>query len=150
MSNQQERQSEVTAAARRGRPAWLQTLVAIPAVVLPLLPSATCPVCLAAYAAVLSSVGLGFVFSDSVQRPLIVFFLTVTLGSVAWSARQHRRFGPLAVVLCGSVAIVAARIAWDIRWLVYLGVVCLVVGPVWNLVSRRARRQFVQIDGGST
>ncbi len=130
---------------QRNRLAWVRALTAVPAAVLPLLPSFACPVCLAAYAGVLSSLGLGFLFSDRVQAPLIVFFLTITLGSVAWSAKQHRRFGPLLVVLCGSLAIVVGRVVWDIRWALYLGVVCLVVGTVWNLILKRPRRKYVPL-----
>lgn len=134
------------AAARKpqpDRPAWRQTLVAIPAAVLPLLPSFSCPVCLAAYAGVLSSLGLGFVFTPQVQRPLIVFFLTVTLASVAWATRQHKKLGPLMLVLPGSLVIVLARLVWSIPWVLYVGVSCLVAGAVWNLILKFNKRTAV-------
>lgn len=145
MSNEQERRSEVSADAQRSRPAWLQTLVAIPAAVLPLLPSFSCPVCVAAYAGLLSSLGLGFLLTDRVQRPLVVFFLTIMLGSVVLATRQHRRLGPLYMVVPGALAVVAARIVWNVPWLVYAGVALLIVGTVWNLMLKRDRRPLVQL-----
>lgn len=120
----------------------------VPAAVLPLLPSATCPVCLAAYAGVLSSVGLGFLLNDQVQRPLILVFLGITVVSVAWAATQYRRFSPFLLVLSGSVAIVAARILSNVPWVVYLGVGLLVTGAFWNLLLKRPRRKLVQLRVG--
>jgi hypothetical protein len=117
----------------------------VSAAVLPLLPSATCPLCLAAYAGILSSLGLGFLMNDQVQKPLILVFLGITLASVAFSAKQHRRFGPLLLVLSGAVAIVAARIVWNIPWVVYLGVAFLVAGAGWNFVLKRVGRRLNQI-----
>ena len=115
---------------------------------LPLLPSFSCPVCIAAYASVLSSLGLGFLLNDRVQGPLIVFFLTIMLGSVVLATRQHGRFGPLCVVLSGTLAVVAARIVWNVPWVVYAGVALLVAGTVWNLILKRARRPLVQLGFG--
>lgn len=120
-----------------GRRSWLDTLVTIPAAVLPLLPSFSCPVCIAAYAGLLSSLGLGIVLKDSVQRPAIVFFLTVTVGTVAWTSRQHRIVWPLLAVLTGSLAVIAGRLVWSIPPVVYVGVAALVVGAVWNLALKR-------------
>ena len=132
-------------APRRGRPAWLQTLIAIPAAVLPLLPSFSCPVCVAAYAGVLSSLGLGFLLTDRVQRPLIVAFLVVAVASVGWAARQYKRIGPFVLALVGSAAIIAGRVVWSVTPILYVGVVCLVAGTVWNLILKRPRRKFVPL-----
>lgn len=128
-------------APRRGRPAWLQTLLAIPAAVLPLLPSFSCPVCVAAYAGLLSSLGLGFLLTDRVQRPLIVAFLIVSVSGVGWAARQYKRVGPLVLVLVGSVGIVTGRLIWNIPPGLYVGVVCLVAGTVWNIILRKGVRK---------
>ena len=145
MMIQTEEHSDAPAAIKRGQRSWVQTLVAIPAAVLALLPSFSCPVCIAAYAGVLSSLGLGFVLSDRVQRPLIVFFLTVTLGSVALATKQHKRRGPFLFVLTGSLAIVAGRLLWSVHPALYLGVLCLVAGTVWNLILKRPRRKYVRL-----
>ncbi len=128
-------------APRRGRPAWLQTLIAIPAAVLPLLPSFSCPVCVAAYAGLLSSLGLGFLLTDRVQRPLIVAFLIVSVAGVGWAARQYNKIGPLVLVLLGSAGIIAGRLIWNIPSGLYVGVVCLVAGTVWNLILKRPQKK---------
>ncbi|MFQ5494550.1 MAG: MerC domain-containing protein [Phycisphaerae bacterium] len=137
-------------APRRGRPAWLQTVIAVPAAVLPLLPSFSCPVCVAAYAGLLSSLGLGFLLTDRVQRPLILAFLVVSIAGVGWAARQHKRVGPFLLVLLGSVAIVAGRLIWNLTPALYAGVVCLVVGSVWNLILKRPRRKLVALSVAKT
>ena len=132
-------------APRRGRPACLQTLIAVPAAVLPLLPSFSCPVCVAAYAGLLSSLGLGFLLTDRVQRPLIVAFLVVAVASVGWAARQYKRIGPFVLALVGSAAIIAGRLVWSVAPILYIGVVCLVAGTVWNLILKRPRRKYVRL-----
>ena len=129
--------------ARPCRTPWLQTLVAVPAAVLPLLPSFSCPVCVAAYAGLLSSLGLGFLLTDRVQRPLIVAFLIVSLAGVGWAARTTKRVGPFVLVLLGSAAIVAGRLVWRVTPALYIGVVCLVAGTVWNLILKRTRRKLM-------
>jgi len=145
MSTEFEQQSDVSVKTQQSRPTWLQTLVAIPAAVLPLLPSFSCPVCIAAYAGVLSSLGLGFVLSDRVQRPLIVFFLAITIGSVALATKQHKRRGPFLFVLTGSLAIIAGRLVWSVHPALYLGVLCLVAGTVWNLILKRSKRKLASL-----
>ena len=91
------------------------------------------------------SFGLGFLFNDRVQRPLIVVFLAITVASMFWTARHHRKPGPIVAALLGSVAIIAGRIVWTLPWAVYPGVVSVVVAAIWNLLLKRPRTQFVQI-----
>lgn len=137
-------------ASRRGRPDWLQTIIAIPAAALPLLPSFSCPVCIAAYAGLLSSLGLGFLLTDRVQRPLIVAFLIVSVAGVGWAARQYKRVGPFALALLGSAGIVVGRLVWGVAPALYVGVVCLVAGTVWNLILKRPRRKLVPLGVAHT
>ena len=127
---------------RRSR---FQTLVAIPAAVLPLLPSFSCPVCVAAYAGLVSSLGLGFLFTDRVQRPLIIAMLIVSVSSVGWAAKRYKRLGPFVLVLIGSGAIVAGRLVWSIKPALYAGVASLVAGTVWNLILKQPSRSHVQL-----
>jgi len=109
----------------------------VPGAVLPLLPNATCPVCLAGYVGIFSSLGVGVVLTGRTEKPLILFFLGVSLASVAWAAGRRRRFGPLLLVILGSVAIVAARIVWQLPLITYCGVTLLLAAAVWNFRCRR-------------
>ena len=121
-----------------GRSPWWRTFIVVPAAILPLLPSASCPVCLAAYAGVLSSFGLGFLFRDPVQRSLIIVFLSISVASVGWATRRHRNIGPITTAVSGSFAIVIGRVLGSVPWLVYFGVPCVVVAAVWNLILKGA------------
>lgn len=138
-----ETHSDIPKAIKQGRRSWMPTLVAIPAAVLPLLPSFSCPVCVAAYAGLLSSLGLGFLLTDRIQRPLIVIFLIVSVASVCWAARQYKRMGPCVLVLVGSAAILAGRVVWSVTLVLYVGVFCLIAGTAWNLILRGPRGKCV-------
>ncbi len=139
MAGRAEQSSASVAKTQRGSLAWLRAVIATPAAVLPLLPSFSCPLCLAAYAGVLSSLGLGFVLNESVLRPLIVLFLGIAVGSVAWSARRHRKRGPVVAAAAGALSIIAGRILWSLPLAVYGGVICVVLAAIWNLVLRKRR-----------
>lgn len=127
----------------RSHRTWLRSLALIPGAVLPLLPSATCPACLAAYAGVLSAVGLGFLFNDRVLTPLIAVFLLVGVASVAWSTKSHRRLGPLVATLLGSAAVLVGRLVWNISPVLYSGVALLIGASLWNLWFKRPRPEPV-------
>lgn len=133
---------------------WLRSLALVPGALLALLPSATCPACIAAYAGALSAAGLGFLFTEKILAPLIVAFLVLGMASIAYSARSHRRLGPLLVTLTGTVAVAAGRLLWDVPAILYAGVALLIGAALWNLwLKRRPRTAPVQVErdtGGST
>lgn len=125
---------------------WIHSLALLPGALLAVLPSATCPACIAAYAGVLSAVGLGFLFNDKVLDPLIAGFLAVGILSVAWSTRSHHCTGPFWITLVGSGLVVAGRLVWIIPPALYAGVGLLIAASVWNLWLKRPQRgPFVQI-----
>jgi hypothetical protein len=130
--------------AARGpvRRRWMAAVAALPAALLALLPTATCPACLPAYGALLSSFGLGVLVDERVMAPLVAAFLVLGLASVAWTTRRHGRWGPLVVTLLGSLAVVAGRLAWNVPAAVNAGVALLIAGAAWNAwlqVRRRVR-----------
>ena len=116
---------------------WLRSLAVVPGAVLALLPAAKCPLCLAAYAGVLSSLGLGFLAKERVLTPLIGVFLGIGLASVGWSARRHRRWGPVVISVLGSAAVIAGRLLWDVPVALYGGVALLLGGSLWNIWLKR-------------
>lgn len=128
------------------RPALRRSLLLLPAALLSLVPTATCPLCLSAYAGVLSAVGLGFLLTDRVLAPLIVVFLLAGLASVAWSMRTHRHAGPFVATLAGSVGVVAGRLVWDVPLVLYTGVMLLLVASLWNVAIKRRERTCSTLD----
>jgi hypothetical protein len=134
----------IRAAIERSRPPrreLTRSLSVLPGALLALLPAATCPACVAAYAGVVSALGLGFLLTERVLAPLIVGFLAASLVSVGWSARGHRRLGPLITTAAGSAAVVLGRLIWSVPLLVYGGVALLLGASLWNLWLKRPRPQ---------
>lgn len=124
-------------AARPARPDWLRSLALIPGAVASFLPVATCPSCLVAYTAVLSSLGLGFLANNKVTTPLVAVFLALGMGSMAWSARRHGRLGPLTLTVAGSAAVVVGRLVWSLPPVMYVGSALIFGASIWNLYVRR-------------
>lgn len=125
---------------------WLRSLAMIPGALLPLLPNATCPACVAAYAGVLSAVGLGFLLTERILAPLIVLFLAVGIASVAWSTRSHRHVGPVVATVLGSAAVIMGRVVGHVHSLLYAGVMILIAASLWNLwLKKRRPQELVQI-----
>jgi mercuric ion transport protein len=124
----------------RGHGVW-RSLALLPGALVSILPTVTCPACLAGYAALLSSSGLGFLFKARVQVPLIVAFLSLGIVAIAWSTRSHRRTGPLIATIAGSAAVVIGRLVVGLQPATYAGVALLVVASLWNLWLKRPRRQ---------
>lgn len=120
---------------------WMRSVAIVPGAVLSLLPSATCPACVAAYAGALSAVGLGFLFNERVLAPVIAGFLLVGVASIAWSARSHRRVGPLIATILGSAAVVVGRLLWSVPAVLDGGAALLIGASLWNLWIKRPRRE---------
>lgn len=81
------------------RRTWKEGVLAGPAVGVSLLPKFVCPVCSPAYAALLSSLGLGFLISTRYLLPVTLVFLS--LQSVHWAfdrrpAAGAGRSGPVS------------------------------------------------------
>lgn len=130
---------------------WFKSLAFAPAAVIAFLPSATCPMCLAAYAGALSAVGLGVVFNAHVQVAVMLAFLLIGVATVAWSARSHGHPGPTVVSIAGAAAFISGRIIWTFTPLLYIGVALLLAGSLWNLWLKRPHlddEPTLSADGG--
>ena len=76
-----------------------QGLLSLPGVGVSLLPKLMCPACWPAYAAVLSSVGLGFLISTTYLLPLTVLFLAVAAARLGSGRRAAAGSGLLGWAL---------------------------------------------------
>src|SRR5258707_11680023 len=92
---------------------WKQGLLTAPGIGIALLPKLACPLCWPAYAAVLSSVGLGFLISTAYLLPFTIAFFILTLIALAFRAKQRRGYGPLGLGLVGSAAVLIGKFYLD-------------------------------------
>ena len=72
---------------------WNQSLMTLPGVGASILPKLARPACWPAYAALLSSVGLGFLISTVYLLPMTVALLSLALGAIAFRAKQGNGYG---------------------------------------------------------
>jgi len=96
-----------------------------------------CPVCKPAIAVFLSTIGLGFVVRESVLRPLLLVFLALTIGGLAWSYfKVHRNFWPLVLgaVMCAGLYMGRYVYYGDLenQVLTYGSITGLLVVSIWN------------------
>jgi hypothetical protein len=111
-------------------------LLTIPGVFVSLLPTLACPLCWPAYAALLSSIGLGFLISSAYLLPLTGAFLVVALLGLGLQAKRSG-YGPLLVGLVSVALIVSGKFILAASPLNYIGVGLLTAASAWALVPRR-------------
>ena len=115
-----------------------QALLSLPGVGVSLLPKLMCPACWPAYAAVLSSVGLGFLISTTYLLPLTVLFLAVAVGSIGFRPSRRRGLGPLGMGVAAGAVILGGKFYLESNPVTYAGICFLVVASVWNSWPRPA------------
>ncbi len=130
---------------------WKETTLAVPGVGVSMLPKVICPVCSPAYAAVLSSLGLGFLVSTTYLLPVTVAFLAVAVGALAFRASSRRGLWPFWTGMIAASSVVAGKFWVDSSTITYAGVGLLVFASVWNVIPRRANIcSCLPADAGST
>lgn len=118
--------------------------------VVPILACAVCPACLAAYAKVLSFVGIGVSLSESTHLLVLVVAIGVSLVVSAWRAWRLRRMGPLAISVVGGGLLVLSHALDENPLLLWSGVAVLLGGGLWERqVWRRFRARRDSVDLGS-
>ena len=115
-----------------------QALLALPGAGVSLLPKLMCPACWPAYAALLSSVGLGFLISTTYLLPLTALFLAVSAGSLAFRSSNRRGLGPFWVGLGAAATILGGKFYLESAPATYSGIGLLISASVWNTWPRRA------------
>ena len=130
---------------------WKETALAVPGVGVSMLPKVICPVCSPAYAAVFSSLGLGFLVSTTYLLPVTVVFLAVAVCALAFRASSRRGLRPFWIGVIAAGSVLAGKFWLDSQTIAYAGVGLLVVASVWNVIPRRAIIcSCLPADAGST
>jgi mercuric ion transport protein len=130
---------------------WKETALAVPGVGVSMLPKVICPICSPAYAAVLSSLGLGFLVSTTYLLPVTVALLAVAVGALAFRASSRRGLRPFWMGMIAASSVVAGKFWVDSATMTYAGVGLLVFASVWNVIPRRANIcSCLPADAGST
>lgn len=112
-----------------GHVGWLSSLA-------PILACALCPVCLSAYATILSAlgVGVGIALSARQHALLVSTAVALALGAGLWRARVTRRYHTLALTTVGCTLLLIGEYAGDNRLLIGLGMTLLVGSMVADRV----------------
>lgn len=115
---------------------WRKSIATLPGIGVSLLPKAVCPICSPAYAALLSSVGLGFLGSATYLLPVTVTLLAVSVGSLFFRASNRRGLGPFRLGLVAAVCVLVGKFWFDSPATSYVGVGVLIIASIWNAVPK--------------
>ncbi len=118
---------------------WKQGVLALPGVVVSLLPKLVCPLCWPAYAGLLSSVGLGFLISAAYLLPFTAAFLALALAAMGFRANTRHGYGPFLLGVVATVGVLLGKFRWESKATMYGAVGLLVLASLWNTWPRRAR-----------
>ncbi len=137
------------AVLRENRRGWKKILAVVPTIGALMIPGITCPACWPGYAAILSSLGVGFIPSTQYLLPLAVVCLAINLLLLAWDARKQHRLGPLVLAFVASMGILYGRFYLESNALAYGNAVFLVAASVWNAWPAIRARQLRSSTGGT-
>ena len=124
-------------------------LLAIPGVLASLLPALACPLCWPAYAALLSSLGLGFLTSSAYLLPLTGALLAIAVVGLGWQAKTNG-YGPLALGLVSAAVIVPGKFIVASSAMTYAGVALLMTASAWSLLPGSALSRVLGRRGTAT
>jgi mercuric ion transport protein len=111
-------------------------LLAIPAAAASMLPALGCPLCWPGYAALLSSLGLGFFASTRYLFPLTIALLALALMGLAIQGRRQG-FIPLVFASIASVGIVLGKFVFDLNIATYTGIALLLLASALSMARGR-------------
>jgi mercuric ion transport protein len=104
----------------------------IPSIGVALLPKLTCPMCWPAYAAIASTLGLGFLVRAQYLFAITLAFLLVAIAALSFRARQRHGYWPALLGVGGSIFILVGKFSLDSTLALYCGVGMLMGASVWN------------------
>ena len=126
---------------------WKHGILGVPAVGLSVLPKVVCPVCSPAYAALLSSLGIGFLASTRYVLPLTAVLLAAAVASLFIGAATRRGLAPFWSGVFAAGCIVLGKFVLDSAVATYAGIGMLVVASVWSAVPRRTAASYGKLAG---
>ena len=126
-----------SAASPRGAK-WRGILTVFPSLGVALLPKLACPMCWPAYAAILSTLGLSFLISESYLLGITLLFLVVSVGFLAHRARQRYGYGPALVGATASAVVLLGKFRFESKAAMYGGLALLAAASLWNGWPRRS------------
>jgi hypothetical protein len=115
------------------RRAWREGWLTVPGISVAFLPKLACPLCWPFYSGIVSSVGLGFLISTKYLLPLTIAFLILTLGALAYLAKQRRGYGPSVLGIVGAAAVLIGKFNLESNPVTFTGIAVLVVASAWNM-----------------
>ena len=119
---------------------WRRLPLALPALLVSLLPNLTCPACWPAYGAMLGALGLGFVSTGVWLLPLTIVSLLVALWGFSAAAIARRGYGPLVIGLAAAFALVIGKFFLNSNTLWIAGLALLIFASFWNAWRRDRKR----------
>lgn len=101
-----------------------------------------CPVCIPAIGAFLSAIGLGFLISETVLKPVLLVFLAIALFGYFWSyLKEHKSIFPFIVGSLMAISLYVGRYVYINGplnlVLMYGGLIGIMVVSIWNWRLRK-------------
>src|SRR5713101_4494050 len=112
-------------------------LLTIPGVVVSLLPSLACALCWPPYAALISSLGLGFLATSTYLLPLSCALLAGAVGGLGLQIKS-KGYGPFVMGLVSVATILPGKFVFGSNLMTYTGVALLVIASAWSMAPRRS------------
>lgn len=106
-----------------------------------MLPVMTCAACWPAYAAVLSSMGIGFLNYTPYLMPFMIALTAVALFGLFHRAKRRRGYGPFILGVGAGIVILVARFVLELDGLLYVGAAGFLAASVWNAWPRKMARK---------
>lgn len=135
-----DRTPEESLASRPGA-GFLSSLAVIPGTLAAILPALSCPACWPAYAGLLSSSGIGFLWQGPYLLPITLALLGIALAALGYGARRRRGYGPLILGGVGSVALLLAKFVVHRPWIATAAAGLILAASVWNAWPRKIKRR---------
>ena len=105
-----------------------------------LLPTGLCPFCWPAYAAVVASLGTGFLLEETYQLPIATGLFGLALAAHSFHARRTGRYAALLLALAGAFVALAGKFILGRQAVQYLGLFAFVLSAAWAAVDGRRQR----------